>query len=135
MQEVINQKIKFRESFRPFCPSVLEEDAHLYFEGKQIVSPYMTITYDVKKEMQFKITSVTHVDGTARKQTVNKKQNEIFYGILLELKRLTGHGVVMNTSFNLSHEPIVCTPRDAIATFFASGLDALFIGNYFVRKR
>lgn len=135
MQEIVNQKIKFRESFRPFCPSVLEEDAHLYFEGKQIVSPYMTITYDVKKEMQSKIPSVTHVDGTARVQTVNKRQNEIFYDLLLELKRLTGHGVVMNTSFNLAHEPIVCSPRDAIATFFASGLDALFIGNYFVRKR
>lgn len=134
MQDTVNQKIKFRESFRPFCPSVLEEDAPLYFEGKQKISPYMTITYAVKEEMQKKIPSVTHVDGTARIQTVNKVQNERFYKLLLELKRLSGHGVVMNTSFNLSHEPIVCTPRDAIATFYASGLDALFIGNFVVRK-
>lgn len=135
MQQSVNQKIKFRESFRPFCPSVLEEDAHLYFAGENVISPYMTITYDVKKEMQSKIPSVTHVDGTARIQTVNKIQNERFYDLLIELKRLTGHGVVMNSSFNLSHEPIVGTPRDAIAAFFASGLDSLFMGNYLIKKQ
>lgn len=134
MQDLVNKKIKFRESFRPFCPSVLEEDAPLYFEGKQKIAPYMTITFDVKKEMQSKIPSVTHVDGTARIQTVNKAQNEVFYKLLLELKQLTGHGVVMNTSFNLSHEPIVNSPRDAIATFFASGMDVLYLGNFKIEK-
>lgn len=134
MQDLVNKKIKFRESFRPFCPSVLEEDAPLYFEGKQKIASYMTITYDVKKEMQSKIPSVTHVDGTARIQTVNKTQNEVFYQLLLELKQLTGHGVVMNTSFNLSHEPIVNSPRDAIATFFASGMDVLYLGNFKIKK-
>jgi carbamoyltransferase len=134
MQDLVNRKIKFRETFRPFCPSVLEEDAHLYFEGKQSISPYMTVTYNVKKEAKSKIPAVTHVDGTARIQTVNKAQNERFYNLLKSLKELTGHGVVMNTSFNLSHEPIVNSPRDAIATFFASGMDILYLGDYKIEK-
>jgi carbamoyltransferase len=134
MQEIVNKKIKFRESFRPFCPSVLEEDFDIYFIGKQKVSPFMTITYTVKEEQQKNIPSVSHVDGTARIQTVNEKQNPLFYKLLKHLKEKTGHGVVMNTSFNLSHEPIVCTPRDAIASFYASGMDALIIGNYLLEK-
>ncbi|MDZ4845972.1 MAG: carbamoyltransferase C-terminal domain-containing protein [Chitinophagales bacterium] len=134
MKDLVNQKIKFRDSFRPFCPSILEEDAPKYFVGKQTVSPYMTITYDVRKEMQSKIPAVTHVDGTARIQTVNESQNALYYRLLKNLKEKTGHGVVLNTSFNLSHEPIVCTPRDAIASFYASGLDALVIGNFVIEK-
>lgn len=134
MQDLVNKKIKFRESFRPFCPSVLEEDAPLYFEGKQKIAPYMTITYNVKKEMQKEIPAVTHIDRTARIQTVNQNQNKRFYELLAELKRLTGHGVVMNTSFNLSHEPIVNSPRDAIATFFASGMEVLYLGNFKILK-
>lgn len=134
MKDLVNQKIKFRDSFRPFCPSVLEEDASKYFLGKQTVSPYMTITYDVRKEMQAVIPAVTHVDGTARIQTVNESQNALYYRLLKTLKEKTGHGVVLNTSFNLSHEPIVCTPRDAIASFYASGLDALVIGNFVIEK-
>lgn len=135
MQSIVNEKIKFRESFRPFCPSVLDEDVHLYFEGKQALSPYMTITYKVKNEAISQISSVTHIDNTARIQTVNQNQNPLFYNLLSELKKMNGHGVVMNTSFNLSHEPIVCTPRDAIATFFASGMDVLFLGNFKIEKK
>lgn len=134
MQDIVNKKIKFREAFRPFCPSVLEEDASLYFEGKQASAPFMTITYDVKKEMHQKIPSVTHIDGTARIQTVNEKQNKLFYDLLRELKLLSGHGLVMNTSFNLWHEPIVNSPRDAIATFFASGMDVLYLGDFKIVK-
>ena len=134
MQDLVNQKIKFREGFRPFCPSVLEEDAHLYFEGKQLVSPYMTITYQVKKEAKSQIPAVTHVDNTARIQTVSKNQNEKFYNLLVALKKSIGHGIVLNTSFNLSHEPIVSNPRDAIATFFASGMDVLYLGDFKITK-
>lgn len=134
MKDIVNQKVKFRDSFRPFCPSVLEEDAPKYFVGKQTISPYMTITYDVRKEMRAKIPAVTHVDGTARIQTVNASENALYYSLLKKLKEKTGHGVVLNTSFNLSHEPIVCTPRDAIASFYASGLDALVIGNFVIEK-
>jgi carbamoyltransferase len=134
MQDLVNRKIKFREIFRPFCPSVMEEDAALYFEGKQSISPFMTITYEVKIEARQQIPAVTHVDGTARIQTVNKTQNESFYNLLKSLKEHTGHGVVMNTSFNLSHEPIVSSPRDAIATFFASGMDVLYLGDFKIVK-
>jgi carbamoyltransferase len=134
MQDIVNRKIKLRESFRPFCPSVLEEDAETYFSGKQNVAPYMTITYDVKTDMQRIIPGVTHVDGTARIQTVSEKQNPLYYSLMKKVKTKTGHGVVLNTSFNLSHEPIVCTPRNAVATFFSSGLDALVIGNFVISK-
>ncbi len=134
MKDLVNLKIKFRDSFRPFCPSVLEEDASKYFSGKQLPAPYMTITYDVREEMQLKIPAVTHVDGTARIQTVNELQHPLYERLLKKLKDKTGHGVALNTSFNLSHEPIVCTPRDAIATFYASGLDALVLGNFVIEK-
>lgn len=134
MQKIVNERIKLRESFRPFCPSVLEEDIEQYFIGKKKHSPYMTITYQANEYAQKHIKSALHIDNTARIQTVTHIQNERFYLLLLELKKLTGHGVVLNTSFNLAHEPIVCTPRDALATFFSSGLDALVIGNFLIKK-
>lgn len=134
MKDWVNMKIKFRDSFRPFCPSVLEEDAGKYFSGKQKQAPYMTITYDVREQMRSKIPAVTHVDGTARIQTVNESQHPLYYRLLIKLKEKTGQGVVLNTSFNLSHEPIVCTPRDALASFYASGLDALVMGNFVIKK-
>lgn len=134
MQQIVNERIKFREGFRPFCPSVLEEDMDKYFIGKSKVSPYMTITCDTTDYAQMNIPGVIHFDKTARIQTVSKNQNSIFYNLISEFKKLTGHGVLLNTSFNLSHEPIVCSPRDALATFYSSGLDALFLGNYLVEK-
>ncbi|MEZ5025012.1 MAG: carbamoyltransferase C-terminal domain-containing protein [Chitinophagales bacterium] len=134
IQKIVNEKIKFRESFRPFCPSILEEDVAQYFIGKQKIAPYMTITYEATPFAQQHIPSVIHVDNSARIQTVNKDQNALFYALLQHLKSINGHGVVLNTSFNLSHEPIVCTPRDALATFYSSGLDALIIGNFLVEK-
>jgi carbamoyltransferase len=134
MKEIINGKIKFRESYRPFCPSVLEEDVGLYFKPDKQVSPFMNITFDARYEVVDKIPAVVHVDGTVRVQTVNRGQNVFFYELLNELKKLTGHGLVLNTSFNLSHEPIVCTPRQALSSFFSSGLDALVIGNFLVTK-
>ncbi len=134
MQDLVNQKIKLRESFRPFCPSVLEEDIDLYFEGKQKSSPYMTITYDVRESAKELIPSVVHVDQTARIQTVNEAQNPLFYQLLKYLKSLTQHGVVMNTSFNISNEPIVATPREALASFYGSGLDVLYLGNFRITK-
>jgi len=134
MKEILNHKIKFRESFRPFCPSVTEESAKAYFTGKQLQSPFMTITYDVKPEMAEKIPAVTHVNNTARIQTVNENQNPLFYKLLAQLAKLTGHPVVINTSFNTNNEPIVCTPADALASFYRSGIDALIMGNYLIEK-
>jgi carbamoyltransferase len=134
VQKVVNEKVKFRECFRPFCPSVIEEDAPLYFIGKQTISPYMTITYDVNTHGINSLPGVVHVDSTSRIQTVNSNQNKLYYDLLVALKKLNGHGVVLNTSFNLSHEPIVSSPRDALASFFASGLDVLILGNYIIEK-
>lgn len=132
--DLVNNKIKFRESYRPFCPSVLEEDFNLFFEGKQPLAANMTITYDVKPEIIDKIPAVVHIDNTARIQTVNIEQNELFYKFLIELKHLNGIGMSLNTSFNKKHEPIVNSPLDALATFYSCGLDALVIGNYLVLK-
>jgi len=134
MRDIVNSKIKFREEFRPFCPSVIEEDAQEYFIGKSMTSPYMTIAYDVKKEQIARIPSVTHVDNTARIQTVNKDQNVSFYNYLQELKKLIGLGLTLNTSFNVKGEPIVNTPFNAMATFYGSGMDTLIIGNFVINK-
>jgi carbamoyltransferase len=130
----VNQKIKFRESFRPFCPSVLEEDAKQYFVGKQHIASYMTINYDTTSLAKEALSGIVHVDGTARIQTVNRQQNESYAAYLQELKRLRGHGVSLNTSFNVNHQPIVQSPYDAIGTFYSCGLDALIIGNFQLLK-
>lgn len=134
MRDIVNQKIKFRDSFRPFCPSVLEEDINRFFVGKKKIAPHMTINYDVTELAKEKIPSVVHVDNTARIQTVNKNQNELYYKFLSHLKEITGIGVCLNTSFNVNNEPIVNTPREAVATFFGSGMDCLVIGNYILEK-
>lgn len=135
MQAIVNQKIKFRESFRPFGASVLEEDVFQYFEGKSQKAPYMTLVYAVRPQARPLIPAVVHADNTCRIQTVNKKDNPLYYELLTHLKNRTGHGVVLNTSFNLAHEPIVNTPREAIASFMSSGMDELFIGHYQVSKK
>ena len=134
IQARVNQKIKFRDSFRPFGASVLESDVHVYFEGKNTRSPYMTVNYTVRPEHRQTLAGVTHRDGTCRIQTVDMVQNPLYYSLLLHLKDKTGHGVCLNTSFNLNHEPIVCTPQQAVSSFFGSGLDALLIGPYLIVK-
>jgi carbamoyltransferase len=134
IQRVVNHKIKFREGFRPFGASVLEEDFHEYFEAKCNDAPYMTKVFFVKEKYRELLRGVTHADGTCRVQTVSKHQNELYYNLLSAFKNRTGFGVLLNTSFNLSHEPIVNTPREAVATFYASGLDELFIGNCRLKK-
>ena len=132
IQQVVNQKIKFREGFRPFGASVLEEELQENFEGKLPVSPYMTVTYQTKPNKIRDLQGVTHADGTCRIQTVNETQNALFYQLIRHFRQKTGIGVCLNTSFNLNYEPIVCTPQQAIATFYGSGLDALLIGNYII---
>jgi carbamoyltransferase len=135
VKNVINAKIKYRESYRPFCPSVIEEESKKYFIGKAPISPFMNITFDVKEEMKAVIPGVVHADGTARIQTVSKNNNPIYYEFLIELKKITGHPVSVNTSFNTNNEPIVASPSDAVASFYRSGLDALVIGNFLLTKR
>ncbi len=132
MKSLINQKVKFREGFRPFCPSVLEEDSPLYFKGKQAVSPYMTVNYDVINPAL--TPSISHVNKTARIQTVNQEQNPLFYAYLQEMKVATGVGMSINTSFNRNQEPVIHNPIEAVSAFYGSGIDALVIGNFVLNK-
>jgi carbamoyltransferase len=134
VKDLLNEKIKYREEFRPFCPSVIEEDIDVYFTGKQKKSPFMNITYNTTDYAKENIPGIVHADGTARIQTVSKNDNPIYHKLLNYLKDLTGHSVVVNTSFNTNNEPIVASPHDAVATFYRSGIDALIIGTYLIEK-
>jgi len=127
----VNAKIKFRESFRPFAPAVLLEKAPEYFE-LDVPSPYMLLVAPVRND---KIPAVTHVDGSARIQTVSREENPLFYDLIREFEKLTGCPVLLNTSFNLRGEPIVCTPQEAYLCFMRSGLDYLVMDRFILDKR
>ncbi len=133
MKERINAAVKFREPFRPFAPSVLEEASDTYFEdvGR---SPYMLRVAPVRAGVGERLPAITHVNGTARLHTVTRESNPLYYRLLEHLGERTGMPVVLNTSFNVRGEPIVCTPKEAVACFYNSGLDALVIGKYLLRK-
>ena len=134
MKAKINAKVKFREPFRPFAPSVPREDADRYFELGGREAPYMLLVPPVRPEMRKVIPAVTHVDGTGRVQTVERERNPLYYDLLRRFERRTGVPVVLNTSFNIRGEPIVCTPEDAIRTYLKSGIDALVLGRYVTVK-
>lgn len=134
MKDILNAKVKHREGFRPFAPSVLEEDCEEFFSCAS-VSPYMLLVYDVKPEKRHLIPAVTHVDGTARVQSVNKQVNPLYWKLIDEFKRLTSCSVILNTSFNVMGEPIVCTPGEAINCFRTTGIDCLVMGNYLIRQK
>jgi carbamoyltransferase len=154
MQTVMNLKIKFRESFRPFAPSVLEEKAGEYFEMDR-PSPYMLLVAEVKKSRQKEmnedqknyfgidklnvvrsdIPAVTHVDYSARIQTVSKNTNELYHKMISEFNRKYGTAVIVNTSFNVRGEPIVCRPEEAYTCFMRTDMDYLLIGNFLLDKR
>jgi len=134
MKDRINATIKFREDFRPFAPAVLEESVEEYFSDG-VKSPFMTLTFDVRREKQAQIASITHVDGTARIQTVSRETNPRFHRLISEFGKLSGVPMVINTSFNVKGQPIVCTPRDAVSTFFMTGMDHLVLGDYVLSKR
>ncbi len=153
MQKRLNLKIKYRESFRPFAPAVLAEDKDIYFDLK-LDSPYMLLVGKVKKERRNKlpddyyslppmerlyiqrsdVPAVTHIDFTARVQTVHKSTNERFWQLINAYKSQTGFGIVINTSFNVRGEPIVCTPEDAYKCFMRTEMDYLVIGNFILVK-
>lgn len=153
MQSVINQKIKFRESFRPFAPICLEDDAADYFD-LDAPSPYMLIVAPVREERRTQeegnnqasgfdklaikrsdIPAVTHVDYSARIQTVSGETNPFLYNILTAFKEKTGCSVLINTSFNVRGEPIVCSPFDALRCFFSTEMDVVVLGNYVALKK
>jgi len=155
MQKKLNMEIKFRESFRPFAPAVLEEDVSSYFELEGL-SPYMLLTAPVAEKYRLPLPAnydklsysdklytprssfqaITHVDFSARVQTVSSRANPKFHALLQAFKDLTGCGMLVNTSFNVRDEPIVCTPADAYHCFMNTGMDYLVMGNYlFFRKK
>ena len=153
MQKKLNLKVKYRESFRPFAPSILREDLDEWFDF-DYDSPYMLLVCDVKKNIRYelneaekklfgidklnikrtKISAVTHVDYSARVQTVHKETNPKYYSLISNFKEISGCPILVNTSFNVRGEPIVCTPTDAFKCFMGTQLDALVIGNYFLIK-
>jgi carbamoyltransferase len=154
MQKKLNLKIKYRESFRPFAPSVLVEDTGKYF-CLDTISPYMLLVADVSKEYcneipedyfqlplmerlyieRSKIPAVTHIDFSARIQTVHENTNKEYYTLISSFKQKTGYGVIVNTSFNVRGEPIVCTPDDAYRCFMRTEMDFLVMGNYVFDKK
>jgi carbamoyltransferase len=135
MKDKINLAVKFRESYRPFAPAIIDDYKNSYFlNGKNINSNYMERTEKFLKNIVDKIPSVVHKDLTGRLQTVKKEHNKLFYELINEFRKLTSIPLILNTSFNLNNEPVVSSPKDAIRTFFTSGLDALIIGNFIVIK-
>jgi carbamoyltransferase len=153
MQADMNIKIKFREGFRPFAPSVLRERVHEYFE-LDCDSPYMLLVAPVKQERQIPMTeaqrrlwgidqlnvprsdlpAITHIDYSARIQTVERETNANYYDLLKEFEKQTGCPVLVNTSFNVRGEPIVCTPADAYVCFMRTNIDHLVLGPFLLDK-
>jgi carbamoyltransferase len=133
MNAKVNNAVKFREWWRPFAPSLKKEAASEFLESATD-SPFMILTAQVRAEKRAVIPAVTHVDGSARPQTVEKEINPLYWRLLDEFEKRTGVPVIMNTSFNLRGEAIVNTPTDAVRTFFSSGMDALVIGSFLVEK-
>jgi len=132
MKDTINAKIKRRESFRPFAPSVLKDCVNTYFE-QDILSPFMMHVVRVRPEWRTRLAAITHVDGTGRLQTVERQGNPRYYGLIQAFRELTGLGVLLNTSFN-ENEPIVDTPQQAVACFMRTDMDALCLGDYVILK-
>jgi carbamoyltransferase len=153
MQKLLNLKVKYRESFRPFAPSILREDVSEWFDLNDD-SPYMLVVADVAPAKRRQVTTdesalfgidklnvprsdipaVTHVDYTARVQTVHEETNPQYYALIKKFKEITGCPVIVNTSFNVRGEPIVCSPEDAFRCFMGTELDVLVVGNCLLEK-
>lgn len=134
MKTKVNLEVKHRENWRPFCPSMKEEVYYKYINAST-ESPYMIMAFPVNKEVSSDIPAVVHVDGTARPQQVSKKHNFKFWSLLDEFEKITGHAILINTSFNIQGEPVVCSPKDALRTFGGTGLDILVLGDFIVEKQ
>jgi len=132
-KDIINAKIKYREKFRPFCPSMLYEKKDEYLINAR-EEAFMVTSFEVKQDKINKIPAVVHEDNTARPQMITKEINPLYYQLIEEFGKLTGEYVILNTSFNIRGEPIVCHPREAIRCFFDTGLDVLVLGNFVLTK-
>lgn len=133
MKEILNQRIKHREIFRPFAPSILEEKTTEWFE-KSHPSPFMTLAYAVRSEKRAKIPAPTHVDGSGRLQTVSREANPRYWKLIKAFEQITGVPVVLNTSFN-DNEPIVCRPEEALDCFKRTQMDALVLGDFLITRQ
>jgi carbamoyltransferase len=151
MQKKMNLKIKFRESFRPFAPAILEEHLSHWFSDAK-VSPFMLLVFDIKEDKRIKTEdknlfgidklnqkrslapAITHIDYSARVQSVSPNTNPKFYSLIKNFYNLTKMPIVVNTSFNVRGEPIVCTPEDAYRCFMRTDMDYLALGNFLIKK-
>ena len=154
MQKKLNLKIKYREGFRPFAPSVLDEDIDEYFDLDR-PSPYMLLVAPIREDkkiplpegyhdqplyerlyfLRSDLPAITHIDYSARIQSVSRQTNPRYWELIHEFKNLTGYGVIVNTSFNVRGEPIVCTPDDAYRCFMRTEMDFLVVGDYLLDKK
>ncbi|MDP6138644.1 MAG: carbamoyltransferase N-terminal domain-containing protein [Candidatus Woesearchaeota archaeon] len=137
MQEILNHKVKHREKFRPFAPVVCEDDALKYFECDVPISEttdFMLMVYPIRKEWHDKIPAVTHVDGSGRLQTIRRHQNQLYYDLIKKFGKLSGIPILINTSFNIRGEPIVCTPYDAYKCMMGTGIDCIVMGNFLIKR-
>jgi len=137
MQEILNVKVKHREKFRPFAPVVCAEDALIYFDCDDPIpetTDYMLMVYPIRREWREKIPAVTHVDGSGRLQTVRREQNQPYYDLIKEFGKLSGIPILVNTSFNIRGEPIVCTPADAYRCMMGTGIDYLVMDRFLIKR-
>ena len=134
MKDIINAKVKYREWFRPFAPSVAKESAGIYFD-LDVDSPFMLLVPKVRDAWRDKLPAITHEDGTGRVQTVEAEINPRYYKLIKQFGKLSGVDVVLNTSFNVRGEPVVCTPEDAIRCYEKTGIDYLVMGNFIVSQK
>lgn len=135
MKEILNTKVKHRELFRPFAPVILQEKVHEWFEIDKDEEPFMLFVYPFKKEKRTLVPAVVHVDGSGRLQTINKKQNPDYYAVIHEFEKRTGVPILINTSFNIRGEPIVCTPQDAYRCMMGTGIDYLVMDKFIVTRK
>ncbi len=136
MRDRVNAMVKMRESFRPFAPAVSLEEVDRWFDvPPRARLPYMTTIVDVREEFASQLPAITHVNRTARVQTVCQDDDPVFHALLQAVGAETGRQIVLNTSFNVKGQPIVNTPQEAISTFLTTGIDFLFLEDFFVRRR
>lgn len=133
MKDILNNRVKHREPFRPFAPTVIADEQFEYFDLRA-PSPYMLLAANVKEEYRMKLASITHIDNTARVQAVSRTEEPFIYSLLMEVKKRTGFPIILNTSFNVAGQPIVECPLDAINTFLSTDIDVLVIGNCVIDK-
>ncbi len=133
MSDLVNNKVKFREAWRPFCPSTTVESGHRYFDFEGPL-PYMIVACDARPGEEERLPSVVHVDNTVRVQTVHPDTNPRYHQLITEFGRISGHPVVLNTSFNIKGEPIICRPSEAVTCFLNTAIDALVMGDFVALK-